>query len=102
MDWLISSYILMFEETTGSRANSIERNFINNFFNSEFESLGKIIYYEAVFEFKRGLPQLIIYYKIKFRVLYNFKKQDAPKSLVAIHSQFAKKIFEFAKRKYCK
>lgn len=101
MDWLSSSYVLMFEEATGSRANIAERNFIKDFFNSEFESLGKIIYYEAVFEFKRGFPQLIIYHKIKFRILYNFKKQDAPKSLVAIHSKFAKKLFEFAKRKYC-
>ena len=100
--WLTTMYSGIFENTTGSKPTKEEREFLSKFFDVYTESQGKQIYYDGIFHFKRWVPQPIIYLTIKLKVLYHFKKLEAPHSLILLHQQFAKQTFESAKRKYSK
>ena len=79
-------------ELKKKRLEEEEENYFLNFSNSSIMSTSKIIYFNALFYYKKGYPRFLIYFIIKNKVKKALKNENAPETIQNLYKEIAKII----------
>ena len=99
--WLYRDACDLYKAKTGiENLEEDEKKFLKAFYDIKSDSIGKQIYYNSVYKFKRSMPKLLVYIYITIE----FKKafREAPVGLCKSRNIFAKKMLFDAMKAYCK
>jgi hypothetical protein len=102
-NWIYRDFKNIFIKKTGvTMLEDDELIFLSKFTDVEKDSPNKIIYYNALFRFKRWYPKKIVYYLVFLEYIYVFYKNKAPKSIKKLVKDFAFYTYFSALKAYSK
>lgn len=99
--WPYSMYVYVFKQTTGcERLTDEETEFLEDFSDSRNSSSSKALYSHALFMMRRFYPLFIIRWALQKKLKNMCIKENAPKSILSIHKEFAEIILNDAMKHY--
>lgn len=101
-NWLLESYIEIFVNNTGSQPSEKEKEYLSQLLNISKETIGKQIYYTAIYRLKRWYPRFLVYILISITLKRYLIKTNAPESLIQLYKEFSKYTLNSAVKAYCK
>lgn len=101
-NWIADDFFHIFEQETGAKPSTEEKEYIEKLLDIKKESKGKEIYYLSIYQLKRWYPKIIVYFFILLSFKIYFKQTKAPKSLYLLSNKFAKYTLQQSIKAYCK
>jgi len=101
-DWLYTKYKKVYENITGAGLSRGEKVSLHIFFNTQEDSLGKEIYYMAIYRLKRGWFPYLVYLIIAHKLKRAFSAKENLNTFIPLHKIFAKSMLNDALKAYCK
>jgi len=100
--WLYQSMSKVFQAETGTKFTKEEQEYAYTMFSVSEDTAAKIVYYNAVYRFKRNYPKFLVSILIQYEFKKMLKETNAPDSIIAISSKLAQVSFFGALKAYCK
>ena len=101
-DWLLNAFLSIMYSSTRKKPTDEELDYLYTYLDVKVDSTNKIIYYDAIYHFKRWYPKFIIFFLAKYRIKNHLKKTKAPQSLYLLYAEFAKYTVNSAFKAYCR
>jgi len=100
-NWLYYDACDLYKSYTGiEKLEDDEKEFLKAFYNIKTDSIGKQIYYNAVYKFKRRSSKTLVY--IYILIEFNKAFKEAPISLAKARGILVKKMLFDSMKTYCK